>query len=63
MTEDELRSKINLLKGRIKGEIAKNKSEEQFQELFLLGADIIGELFIDIKRIADVESSARSVYP
>ena len=53
MTEDQLQLKIDQMKDRIRREIAQNKSEEQFQELFLMGADIIGELFMDIKRIAD----------
>lgn len=52
MTEAELQNKIDRLKDRIRLEAAKNKSEEQFQELFLMGADILGELFMDIKRIA-----------
>jgi hypothetical protein len=53
MTKEELSSKIDLMKNKILAEQAKNKGEEQFQELFLAGLDIIGELFIDIKRIAD----------
>ncbi len=53
MTQQELQAKINAIKGAIRAETAKNKTEEQFQELFLLGADILGELFMDIKRIAD----------
>lgn len=53
MTHEELRQKIVLLKNQVRAEAAKNKNEEQFQEFFLSGLDIIGELFLDIKRIAD----------
>lgn len=53
MTQAELQVKINGTKAKIIAETAKNKSEEQFQELFLAGLDILGELFLDIKRIAD----------
>jgi hypothetical protein len=53
MTQAELQVRINGMKAKIIAEQAKNKSEEQFQEIFLAGLDIIGELFLDIKRIAD----------
>ncbi len=53
MTHDQLSIKIAQMKDKIRAEQAKNKGEEQFQELFLAGLDILGELFLDIKRIAD----------
>ena len=53
MTKEELQSKINQMKNKILAEQAKNKGEEQLQELFMSGLDILGELFLDIKRIAD----------
>jgi hypothetical protein len=53
MTHDELEIKIAQMKDKIRREQAKNKDEEHFQELFLYGLDILGELFLDIKRIAD----------
>lgn len=57
MTQKELSAKLDLMKNKILAEKAKNKTEEQFQELFVDGLDILGELFLDIKRIADGRNS------
>ena len=53
MTQDELRATINLMKFRISRETAKTGTEEKFQELIVSGLDVLGEFFMDIKRIAD----------
>lgn len=53
MTEQEFREKIGRIKSMIATEAARNKSEEQFQELMVLGLDILGEFLIDVKRIAN----------
>ncbi len=53
MTHEELQRKLDQMKSQIRAEQVKNKGEEQFQELFLSGLDILGELFLDIKRIAE----------
>lgn len=56
VTQAELQVKINNMKAKIIAESAKNKGEEQFQELLLAGLDIVGELFMDIKRISEGNS-------
>lgn len=33
--------------------ITQNRDQEQFQEMMVAGLDIVGELFMDIKRIAE----------
>ena len=55
MTHDELASKIKLMKSRILAQQAKaqTKNEEDFADLLVSGLDVLGELFLDIKRIAD----------
>lgn len=50
MTEAELQNKIDRFKDRVRFEVAQTRNEEQFQEFFLSGLDILGELLMDIKR-------------
>ena len=45
MTKQEFKSKIDRIKSMIATQTAKTKTEEQFQELTVLGLDIIGEFF------------------
>lgn len=55
MTEDKMRAKINVLANRLlkDRDKARTKTGEEFAELMLLGLELLGEVFIDIKRIAD----------
>jgi len=56
MTQAQLQAKITAMKTKITCEVAKSKAEEDFQEVMIAGLDILGELFMDIKRIADSHS-------
>lgn len=53
MTQAELQVRISSMKAKILAEQAQNKDQEQFQEMMVAGLDILGELFLDIKRIAE----------
>jgi hypothetical protein len=56
MKQAELQAKITAMKEIVLAEKAKSKDDEKFQTMFAAGIDILGELFMDIKRIADSHS-------
>jgi len=55
MNEQEMRAKIATIVNRLTAERdkAQTKVDEQFAEAIIAGVQLLGELFIDIKRIAD----------
>lgn len=55
MTEHEMQSRIGALVHVLKSERvnAKTKNDEKFIELGIIGIELVGELLLDIKRIAD----------
>lgn len=61
MTQSELQQRINVIKAAIREDMAKapNRTEERVAELFLSGCDLLGDLLLDIKRIADAAERSK----
>jgi len=59
MTEQEMRTKIAAVVNHLTAERdkAQTKVDEQFAEVLIAGVQLLGELFIDVKRIADAAQS------
>jgi hypothetical protein len=63
MDQQELKSKIDQLAGMISKAAATapalTKAEKQMAEALALGLEVVGELFVDFKRIADAMEAQR----
>jgi hypothetical protein len=55
MTEDDMRAKVATLINMLKADKIQKltAAERQMAEAMIIGAEMLGELFLDIKRAAD----------
>jgi hypothetical protein len=55
MNQSEIRQRVATLTSRIRRDVANagTKTDEEYGEMIIAGMELLGELLIDIKRMAD----------